>query len=103
MIQWISYSQGRSSKDSEYTLCFPLIHAIGCTIQWKSNNNNATNKAFLLQKRIIRIMSSPQRSVSSRHLFKRFCILKLQSAYIISMMTFIVYKNEVSLTNSKFY
>lgn len=48
-------------------------------------------------------MSSPQRSVSNRYLFKRFCILKLQSAYIISVMTFIVYKNEVSVTNSKFY
>lgn len=29
MIQWITYSQCRTSKDSENTLCFPLIHAIG--------------------------------------------------------------------------
>jgi hypothetical protein len=44
-------------------------------------------------------MSSPQRIVSYRGLFKRFCILELQSEYICALMTFIVNNYEISLSN----
>lgn len=103
MVQWVTYSQCRISKDHEYTLCYPLIHAIGCNILWKFNNKNAAGKVFLLQERIIRIMSCPQRNVSNKYLYKRFCILKLRSEYTFDLMTLKVYNYEISLTNSKFH
>jgi hypothetical protein len=54
------------------------------------SNSMDTNKVFLLQKKIIRIMTGINPRTTCRSLFKNLKILTVSSQYILSLMKFLV-------------
>ena len=62
-------------------------------------NSTDSKKIFILQKKIIRIMTGTKHRASCRNLFKKLSILPLPCQYIFSLMMFVV-KNQENFENN---
>jgi hypothetical protein len=69
------------------------------TVFWGISTNS--NKVILLEKKIIRIMASIQRSELCGDLFIRFCILPLVSKYILASIAVTIDKYKICQPHSK--
>jgi hypothetical protein len=58
-----------------------------------------SKKIFNMQKRIVRIMMGCRKEVSCRKLFRKLKILPLMSQYILSLMMFIIKKNQFTVNS----
>jgi hypothetical protein len=79
-----------------YFSTFHSIISYG-TIFWGSSTHS--NNILKIQKRIVRIITNSGNKDSCHNLFKKICILPLQSQYILSLLMFAV-KNDLFKTNS---
>ena len=72
------------------TVYFSYFHSIMSygVIFW--GNSCGSKDIFIIQKRIIRILTNKSRRDSCRHLFKQLRILTLPSQYIYSLLVFVV-------------
>ena len=66
-------------------------------------NSPHSTKIFIMQKRIIRIMTGTKNRVSCRNLFKKLGILPLASLYIFYLMLFVVQNKHLFILNSDNY
>jgi hypothetical protein len=66
-------------------------------------NSPHSTKIFIMQKRIIRIMTGTNSRVSCRNLFKELGILPLVSLYILYLMLFVVKNKHLFTLNSDNY
>jgi hypothetical protein len=81
------------------------IHSF-CNIIWNhflGGNSTAADRAFILQKRIIRIMAGVGSRSSCRSLFKKLAILPVPCQYIFSLMMIVVDNQENFQTNSSIH
>ena len=62
-------------------------------------NSSNSGKIFTLQKTVIRIMAGAQPRTSCRSIFKQLEILLVPYWYVLSLMSFIVHKNNIFQTN----
>jgi hypothetical protein len=66
-------------------------------------NSPQSSRIFIMQKKIIRIMTSCNNGVSCRSLFRRLEILPLASQYIFSLLRFVINsKNRLTLNSYKY-
>ena len=63
------------------------------------SNSSNSGKIFTFQKKIIRILAGEQPRTSLRNLFRQLEILPLLCQYILSLMNFIINKEENFQTN----
>jgi hypothetical protein len=59
-----------------------------CAVQFNSTDSK---RAFIIQKKIIRIMAGVNKKVSCRELFKKFNILPLASEFLLSLLFFLLW------------
>ena len=64
-------------------------------------NSPHSTRVFMMQKRIIRIMTKSRGKDSCRQLFKRLEILPLKSQYILSVLLFVVKNKDLFTTNQE--
>jgi hypothetical protein len=57
-------------------------------------NSSDSNKVFLLQKKVIRIVAGIHKRVSCRELFKKFLILTIASEYLHTR-TYSIYRSKL--------
>ena len=66
-------------------------------------NLHISNVTFLIQKRIIRILTNKSKHDTCQHLFKQLQILTLSSQYIYSILIFVVKNQDLFLLNSEIH
>ena len=82
---------------------FSIFHSILTygIIFW--DTSSYSNILFKTQKRIVRIITKSDNRASCRDLFKKLCILPLQSQYIFSLLMFVAKNKDFLKTNSDFH
>ena len=85
------------------TVYFSYFHSIVSygVIFW--GNSCVSKDIFIIQKRIIRILTNKSRRDSCRHLFKQLQILTLPSQYIYSLLVFVIKNGELFSFNSEIH
>ena len=83
-----------------YFSCFHSIMSYGI-IFW--GNSHYSINIFIIQKRIIRIMTNSNRRHTCRPLFNQLRILPLPSQYLYSLLLFVVTNKKLFLLNSQIY
>ena len=66
-------------------------------------NSSYAKRAFIIQKKSIRIITNSKRTDSCRQLFKNLKIMTMYSQYIYSLMLFTVKNNHLFTPNSKIH
>ena len=82
---------------------FSVFHSILTygIIFW--GTSSYSNIVFKTQKRIVRIITNSDNRPSCHDLFKKLCILPLQSQYIFSLLMFVAKNTDLFKTNSDFH
>ena len=69
-----------------YSFVYPYLYY--GIIAWGKTTSNFLNSLVILQKRVIRIISSATRLAHTEPLFRRLRLLKLEDIYILNVMLF---------------
>ena len=91
MIGILAKLQSVLTLSSMKTIYFSLIHShiLYGIIFWSFASKTERNKVFIIQKKIIRIISNSNRLDHSEPLFKRLNILKLDDLWRFEMSKFV--------------
>jgi len=89
--------------DTLRVICFAHIHSIISygIIFWGSSS--CTNKVFILQKKIIRIITNTKPRDSCREVFKNMEIMTLYSQYIYSLILYTLNNKHLFTTNNEIH
>jgi hypothetical protein len=99
-LRYVKYSLPTETLKIIY---FAYIHTIMSygIIFW--GNSSYAKKVFILQKKIIRIISNAGPRDSCREIFKRMQIMTLYSQYIHSILLFTVYNKHLFTANNEIH
>jgi len=84
-------------------ISFFVIHSCKTAIftYWFWRNSSESNKIFLAQKKIVRIMTGSRPKTSCKLLFQSLGILTITSHYILSLMKFLLQNQEKFTFNTE--
>ena len=96
MIRSVKPYMSLSSLVMIYYSLFHSVLSYGIVFWGQSSNSK---KIFMLQKRVIRIMTGHGSMTSCRDLFRKLAILPLKSQYIYSILLFVLKNRNLFITN----